>query len=1295
MLFPSIGVGALLLAVRSDLAAGLLARAIEQAAEAATGEDVTVGRVEVGYLPLEVAVRGLVVTHPPTGDVIATVGAIIVAPGLDGVRPVLRTLTLDAPQVALHVDADGLREFRSLAKGQGGGGSGELPWRELVVRDGLFTVALDGARVEVRDIDATPRPDGRTDIALGAVRVQAGAVEQEAVDVRFPGVLLAGDRVYVPRFDIRFPALTLDGRLAAQAGGPLGGDLAARLDLAALTGADPAAPRAEGVIGLDATIGGTSDAPEVGGAFSSRDLVIWRMDSARRVVATRVGDTEGPWRYDPAGDAPDAVDVGPLAMRWAEGTLGVTARVEPATRALSGVVTAEGVHLARILQSVAVAPTPWVDLTGDVEVHVTGSVAPFRVEGPFEVAVSDFVVRDGPIDARSDTILAIPSGSVIGRVEVDLRHLVLEGRVVSGTSAGRARADIGFAGYGPLRVDVDFPKLDLSVLRPLGDAELGGIATVQGWLGGRYDAPMRAEATLSVQDPVVLGLPIADQMVAELDSDLVRLHLGDIRALLGRTAWQGDFEIAFTDPMTIDTQIYVREGRIHDLAGVFLDIGPADGAVSGTVVLAGEPYHLEGDAALTLAEVDLYGERFEAGAATAWMDDGEFTLESLSLTRRDEAVLVRGSVKRGFKLNMEALTDNVSLAGLDHLAGLGLPLEGALSLDAQVGGTLFEPEPRGRISVTQTWYDRSRLADSVIDFRTEAGVLQWRGAVLGDALAADGTLAMRGEQPYSANATFSGFPLHLFYPRAADGRPVEARLTGRLALAGRFGEDPTPVDIQARFDKFVARWGGHTLSNPEPWVLEVQGTDVHVPLLALEGDDGTSLGFEGYARGGRDLRFQGGGVLNLDLARALVPDLELAEGMAEVSVTIEPDATGAPAVALGARLEDATLRTTYFPADFEALSGTVQATADGYRILDVTADVGGGRFTSGASRIDAEGWRPRRYALEGTLEGARVQYLDYLPPMVGDARLRFDGPVDDLLLSGRIDVAAMDFTDRVDWEAMVLSIRQERLTGSAPEEGARYFSMDLDVVADDTIRLRNNVADAEASARLKVLGDTARPGLVGEVVLKPGGEVFLHEREFELGRGEIRWIDPYTFDPDLDIRLETDVRSHDQDYHVTYGVAGPFSDWRTTTTADPYLSQADVNALLLFGVTREELERYGVLGAALVAETSDLLLGQTPISRANLFVVDRWSLVSGVSERGSSTVTSDLRLVAEKQLGEFDLTVETRLGVNALEDWYASIERRIAEKLYATAYVATEQEGRSLPIGAAYGAEFKWKWEFD
>jgi hypothetical protein len=1296
VLVPAGGLVALLALLQSELVARIAARALERAGESAIGEQVTIGRIELDYLPLQVELQGLVVTHEATGETVAAVRTIRVEPGMDGLRVVLRRLTIDAPQVSLHVDPDGLRELRGLAKQGGGGGPAatRFPWRELVITEGRFTLDSPTVDVDVGGIEAAPGAADTTDLRVGTLELGLGDIRQHAADLSFPGLQLAPDRLVAPAVDVRFEALTLDGALAVIKGGAVGGDLSLHLDLGRLTsGGPPGSGYVEGQIDVDGTFGGTTDAPDVTGAVAVSGLVLWHKSTKGVLSATRIGDAHGPWGLVP-GD-PDAVTVGPLAMAWDDGVLEVEARVEPATGKLSGGVQAEGLSFAQVMQSTGLAPTPWVDFRADLETHVVGSVKPFRLDGPFEVNVSGLHVHDGPVAARSDRLLDVAAGTVVGDLMVDAAHLVLDAKVATAGTRGHARADMGFAAHGPLGVDVDFSALDLSELAPLGDAGLGGTAEVHGWVGGRYDRPMSAEGTLSVVNAVVLGLPLADRLDATLDSDLHSLHFTDIRARLGETDYRGDFEIAFADPMYIDTQVYVNSGHIRDLAGIFVDVGPMDGLVSGTAVLSGEPYHLDGDIALELRDVDLYGERFPSGVATAWMDDGTFTLEELVLARGPESVLARGSIGRGYVMNVDVLSDGFTLERLDHLSPLGLPLTGDIVLDAQIGGTLYDPAPRGRLAMTHTYYDTTGLADTNVAFAAVDGVLGWKGGVIGDALRTRGTLGMWGEQPYEAEGVFSRFPAHLFYPRGQDGSPVEARLSGDLSLAGRFGDSPTPVDIEGRFDRVEAKWDGHELRAPEPWVFAVHGTSMQVPELRLRGNDGTEVGFEGYTTGRGQLAFRGGGKVSLDLARAFVPELSLAQGMADVEVTIERDAGGLPRATLSATLEDATLRSGYFPADFEDVSATIEATSERYLIRDVTADVGGGRFVSRESRIDAEGWSPKRFELEGTLTDARVRYLDYLPSIVGDASLRFDGPVDDLLLSGDIGIDEMEFRERIDWEAMVLSLRQERLTGSAPVEGARYFSMDLDVRADDSIRLRNNVADADASANLRIVGDTSRPGMVGEILLNPGGEVYLHEREFDVTRGELRYVDPYTFDPDLDILLETDVRSHEQDYHVTYGVTGPFSDWRTNTASDPYLAQADVNALLLFGVTREELERYGGLGTALVAETGDLLLAQTAISRANLFIIDRWSLVSGISERGSSVVTTDLRLVAEKQVGEFDITVEKALGANVASDWYASVERRIAERLYATAYVATRQEGRSLPIGAAYGAEFKFKWELD
>lgn len=1293
------GLALVLWAIQSDVAGRLAAEAAEAAAERALGEDVTIGRVEVSYLPPHVEVQGLVVTHRPTGEVVAAASAVRLQPGLDGLRPVLRRLVLERPSVTLHLDADGLREFRNVPKATGRTADA-FPWEELHVADGSFSLVAEGGGIDVRGVSAGPgAAPGTTDVSIAGVELRAGALVQRAADVRFPGVVVAPDHLAVPAVDLRFDAFSVEGNVAAAKAGPLGGDLSLHAALPKLTRKEGDLDWVDGEIDVDVNLSGTAADPGVAGALATRGVVIWDSDGTK-AKARRIGDAEGRWALE-MGDAPK-VHVDPLRMAWGDGTLGVRGTVDVREKTVDGVVLAEGISLARILAEAGVSPTPWVDLRGDVELHATGTLSPLRIAGPFEIAVAGFEVHAGPVEARTDTILAVPQGSLQGDFLFDKDHLVIDGqRVVAGLrsgahSVGRARAEVGFKGWGPLAVDVDFERLDLSQLRPLGDAGLGGIAKLQGFVGGRFDGTISAEGTIEAVDVRALDLAIADTMTATLGSaDMKRVHLAGIEARLGDTEYAGEFDLAFVPDMSIDTAIDVRRGRIHDLAGIFLDIGPADGAVRGSARLAGGPYTLDGDVHLALADVDLYGERFPSGEAVGWMDGGEFTLGNLTLLRGEEALVARGSVKRGFAMNVEVLSDGVTLQGLDLLRPLDVPLAGDLHVDAQVGGTLFEPEPRGRIAALRASYGGEPMGDSVLAFSTTGGVLTYGGSLVGDGARVDGTLGLWGEQPYAVTARLQRFPVHLLRPVGEDGSPILATLSGDLSLGGHFGDDPTPVDIVGRFDEATLAWSGHVLSAPEPWSFEVHGRQFEVPPLRLVGNDGSAFSFEGFADGRGRLALKGEGKLDLDLARMVVPELQEARGTGDVTFRFERDAAGAPDTRVTLRTRGATLRTGYFPHAFEGLSTKVEASADGYRIGELTAEVGGGRFRGKPSTIHARDWVPVRYELAGSLEDATVRYLDYLPPLTGDADLRFDGPVADLLLSGRIEIERMDFRDRVDWEAMVLSLREERLTQTASEAAGRYFSMDLEVVADETVHFRNNVADADASARLRIVGDTSRPGMVGEIHVTPGGQVYLHEREFEVTRGELRYVDPYTYDPDLDIVLETDVRSHEQDYHLNYTVSGPFSDWRTSTSSDPWLAQADVNALLLFGVTREELEQYGGLGTALVAETSDLLLAQTALTRMDLRLIDRWSLVSGVSERGSSVVSSELRLVAEKELEGFDITVEKGLGRDWGQDWYASVERRVARRLYATAYVATRQEGRSLPIGAAYGAEFKFRWELD
>lgn len=1370
LFWPGVMVVGLVVTIRSDRASDIACRVLEGMIEAVSGERATIARLAIG--PTRASLLGIDIVHPATNDTIFHADAVTFALGWDPTAgpvpglgaPVLRTLALVRPQLALHLDADGMREFRNTTDLLTGSGESEplasFPWRELRIVQGRIHVDGPAWSTTVDGIDLTPVGHDRADLTLGDVRVAAGDLDVHQSPAIFRNILLTPSRVALPEIRLRFtpgtdagntPVATLDGDLDAWLGHALNGGLSLRLDLPGLTPGLPAAdanrPPAgwtDGVVFVDATLVGLPDKPAVQGMVAVNGLTL------HLGIPRRLPDIAGPWHLDLDGAVPHVV-VDNAGITWGTGRLGVDADLNVGDGTLSAAVRAENVSLARILSDVGVAPTPWVNFQADVETNVTGALSPFRLVGPFEIALTQLEVGDAPLQGDHTTLLAVPQGSLVGDLVITAEHMVLDAHQLrAGPTRGHVVADIGFLDDGPLNVDIDLPELDLSWLAPLNDLGLDGLARVRGVLGGPY-SKLGAEGIVTANGMVVFGFSLADTLTARFSTDMQRLDFDEIDAWIGQTRYIGHFGIDLMHGQRIDTDLSITQGRAKDLTGIFVDLGDFDAEVTGDIALAGTPYALEGPTHLTLGRGNLWGEPTTSGIANGTMVDGEFRLDELRITRsfpsdapagtatpasaptNDAVLRARGSVKRGFAMNMEILSDGLAVERLAHAEGLGIT--GDVVIDAQIGGTLYDWEPRGRVALRHIHVFGEPIAETTLRFvTTHRGVdepagpgepagpsdtLSWTGELLGGAGTATGSLGLQGEQPYDVHARFADFPFAFFHPRAPDGSPISATLTGSLDLVGQLGDHPTPADIDGTLDSVQLGWGDHQLQNAAPWSFSLHNREFDVPAVTLVGNDGTRVEFSGRAAptasseadGLPPVLFEGSGKVNLDLLRAMVPGVQEARGMADVALKIDSRATNP--VTVSAKLRNATFRSAYFPATFEGLSADLAGTAAGYTLTRVRASVGGGTFCDAAntdencnarpgtgdpSSIDAEGWIPTRYSLHGRLKDVRVQYLDYLPPIRGDAELAFDGPVGDLLLGGEISITEMEWKDRIDWESEVVSLREEHLTAAAPDPNDNYFGMDLAVRTprgSSTLKLRNNVADADASCDLRIVGDTARPGMVGEIRLEPGGSMYLNDREFEIYRGEIRYIDPFTFDPDIDLLLGTEVRSQEQDYRITYFVNGPFSDWRTTTTSDPYLSQADINALLLFGVTREELERTGGLGTALLVETSDLLLGQTPLSRTNFFVVDRWNLVSGVTERGTPTVSSDLRLVAQKQLYGFDVTMETALGQNLGRDWYVSVERRIAQKLYLAAWLATEQEGRTLPIGAAYGLDLKLRVEGD
>ncbi len=1268
---------------------------VERAIEQATGEQATITDLSVTFWPPGVEAEGVHLFLTNGGDTIASVQRVHAPLTLSGGKPGIGALRLERPVLELSFDNQGRPlAFRSAPRPEKPQPLSQLPFRALDIRGGRLRVIHPRGEAALRRLQLTPERDG-THTLDGRLVVRTGEFEDSA-RLKWRDITLGPEVIDIPALGVRLDSLQLDGALSIDLDGPLDLDASVSVDLPKLQPLLPPPRRAWGRLHADVHVHGPPADPTVETTLLVRELELDVPGKLTPVLHyTLPGDV-----LASATLRRDGVDVHHARLMVGDGRITASARITPDKRLEDGVIVADRLSLEALLKAFDAAPTPWVDLDGDLEIQCAGTLEPLLLEGDFDLAVADLFVGDRPVSAPGvRAMLDIPRAYAEGRITLTKRHLVLDaGLLEAPRSRGTLRADIGFAPGGPLDLVFELQQTDLAEFQPLNGVQMAG----QGAVSGRISGPFKSlsfDGHADLRNFEVLDVPFADHIVAEVRSpDMRSIELAEAAVEVGTSTYSGDFQMDFRSPISLDTELLVSDGRVEDLVGMFIDVPGLTGAVRGTLSLHGPIYDLDGEGHLALAAVEIFGERFDEGHAHGFMDGGVFTLDDLRITRRDEqeGLWLRGSVDREWALDVELIADGLALERLDTLSDTPLPVAGNLGLRTRVTNTLFDPAPSGTAVLTDVRYSGFELEDSRVTFETRDQVLSGRAVLLGGAATAEGTLGLWGEQPYSLEAELDRLPAHLFYPVAADGRDVRAHVSGDLSLGGHFGEEPSPVVLQTTLSGVELEWGRHRLTNPNPWSYTQDGNTFTLRDFSLEGGD---TSFELSASGGDELVMEGSGRVDIDLLRVIVPGLTKAEGRASVelaAIGTRPDVEAVVEVDVTADL----LRHSSVPATFEELTATLRITEDEVEITGVRGGLGGGAIT-GRGTLTSTDWIPTRYDLEASIDDAQIQWIDSLPPAIGDASLRFDGPADQLLLSGEVAVSEMTFSDRIDWEDWVVSYREQMLVDpSATYADDPLFGLNVAIRADDTMYLRNNVAEGTGAADLRVIGDTVRPGLTGTVRIKEG-VAFLQDREFRIERGNILFNDPWTWDPDIDFALVTDIDSQDQRFRVNYAVFGPFSDWNTSARSDPNLPQADVNALLWFGVTTEDLEEMGALPSAVTQAAADLILtdffiagqaGELGQELPDLF--DRIDIATGVNGRGE--YSAEPRLVIEKRLSDLgDVQLRWELNLVDPEDNYVSADRRIGGIWSLRAWYASLQRDRVLPIGGAYGLDVTARWEAD
>lgn len=924
---------------------------------------------------------------------------------------------------------------------------------------------------------------------------------------------------------------------------PIGGGVSLQVDLAGSL----AAPRARAVLDAPSlAIGTLRDVRLAAVAAATREAVVipdLRVEWADGAIAAdgRVALTGG--REVEARASVDALPVetvlAALDMQGApvSGVLRLSASATGPLDRLDGVATLHATDLvayAEPLGSLAVdarlsAGAAVVDsavlvkpqLNGEGRLEASGRYT--LSDGAYEFALRTSDVRlesltlsDGT-PARGDIEISADgrgtAASPAGRLAVASEALVVDGREV-----------------GPLTAAVIVTNRSASfdaAVERFGSRVNGAV---------EIDPPYDGRADLTIDDldlgalPLQIATPLSGRLRAHVHAEGAAAAPAD--ASVAATIEQldarwNDQPVALAAPATI-----TLSARVLRVDAFRLEALDSTAAVSGTVPLDAEasPGQVELDARLQLSTLARYAPRGTDVSA-------------------DGTLRVRGRVTG----TARSVVPDVSFELTDgqlSTPGLGSPVT-ALQVSAQVTGGL------ARIS---------RVA------------AEWAGARL-DA-SAQVPLAFAGPLPVEVPASSQAAELQArvtgFNPGAVPGAP--AGLTGQVAFeatASAASMDPAVLDGRLTFDALEVGYRDLTLAQQQQASIVAGNGVATVERLALSGSAG-SLAVSG------DVTLTGETAVNLTTEGALeLAALSFLTDAARVSGPVDFEVTARgpvqrPSMQGHAELTGGTV-VVDDPADIavEQLRARLDLTGSEVCLSALSGAVNGGRLSgSGTVRLDTAPIPDADLRLE-------VDELSFSAPLdlrsTSDVALALRTRDDDYVVSGDVRIAEAGLTGDINFDTGVLGLigrpRELDLTAERNPQLERV-RFDVHVVTDTPILVDNNLATAELTTDVHVLGTPYDTGMSGRLELLDGSSVTLNERRYDVERGIITFTDERVITPSFDLRLTTNARHYD----VTLGVTGDVGATETTLTSNPSLPEPDIMALLVTGRTLDDMrgEEYDV-----------------------------------------------------------------------------------------------------------------------
>ena len=875
-----------------------------------------------------------------------------------------------------------------------------------------------------------------------------------------------------------------------------------------------------------------------------------------------------------------------------------------------------------------------------------------KINATFEAAVSpkDRETESSPANGEI-SLVATGRGFEVERAYVRSKQSDL---TVSGTIDWNSNASLNVAfksaDMSEVQRAVDSFGLIPEDVKQDQEIALEGEGEFKGTLEGKLSAP-------SVSGHLKLeSIKQHDEVTGSFAGDiaysptLVRL---DNASLVRPDGSRADFSV--NAPLPIKDNVAIKATlQNFDLAAIVqsYSAGLKDyvgrGVINGAIDLTGlpGPRTIEGTAKLALAAGEFTFPAQEEGQEATQVSVPEFTgdltlaksvisVQNLRMVVGDSEIVGQGTYNLdtydysinadGKNIDLAKISDAAETAKLTGKADVKVVGQGRWGKAEDWSGVNFNATIQGH----NVGVEGRDFGDARVVAFTENGILkvQASGKLLEEQRTLEATIDLRDRENYPINAGIEftdadiGPYLSLLAPELSD---IKGRATGTIKLSGPL-QDTDRIQAVATLTKLelggaISERQTYTIANQGEIVLTATPRGITLNRVVFTGE-GTSLTLEGMiSRDAGRSNLTVNGEINLKLLSSFTPTI-FTTGIAQIQAQIVGNLES-PQLLGVANLREVGVRIVDFPISMSRGNGQIRFTSNQAVIEDFVGATPGGGTISISGGAALAGLAPSQWRLEARADQMGAEYPKDTQTVV-DAQVTLEGNRKLQVLSGTAQVRRASYTRDITIEELITTGGPfqpdflEAGPGGAGGPGGLPTVVDLHITADNTLSVKNNLADAVGSAYINLRGSLDAPQASGRILLTRGTLNFRNGR-YDLIRGLMTIPGRRGAEPTVDFQTEADIRG----YHITINFNGTIAKLQTTVRSEPELPEPDIISLILTGsiaggdrstVASLSQTGLGLAQSILSASLSDALERGTQ----RLFGLSRFSIDPLLVGRGS------------------------------------------------------------------------------